>query len=770
MSKIMTPSKKAESKEPSKSEEGQIPEHLLCKLCADTYKEPRILPCLHSFCYQCLQKEMEKVGSQDKMNKAGQSERKSGKQIKCPACNKKFTVTSLNDLPQHLYLGFEVEVAGLVQYIKSADRAICDGCSGEPDTNPVVGFCCECHEFLCKTCLDYHKRNRKLQKHKISLIDEVASIEENLKHMICEYTCTEQGHEKQALDFYCRTCNKPICNYCAVSEHKKHLYCDLSTAADEQRAEMTTLQQSVSNILRKLENATNSTDKMKQQVEASRKGAASLIKGAFEELHHALQEREKILLTQVEKIALSKSTALQLQIDGFKSLHSDIVRGNDMITRVLQTNSAQQVVALRKVLHTSMTEMIKDLALLPNQHSSIIVHFYEELVSEELSDFGSVDDCDLSKSTWMWSSPSTPILTPHINVKYQLKVETKNALGKKLYSGGLPLVVEFTTIAQNQNINALIEDTKDGSYIISFTPAYAGEYKMHITVQGHYIKNSPFDIKFVKRNYLTATTLKPRPAAAGCNQKSTWQCVAVHSDGSIVAGTYNDSYSHIHIHSQQDNKCMRSLGAGNSSNNGSFYNPRGFMIKDDVLYVADAFNNRVQRFKASGSYDFQNVLGAGHVSQPYSLCVDTDGKIFIADYGNSRIQVFGSNSNLLHTIPGNGSGNQNFVNPTGVALDHAGNIHIAAQGTGSIKVFSPQGTYIRMYGDGLPLNKPTAIAIDSCGYSLVCESGTNQLRIFNPEGVLVNSLTGLNNPTSVAVDQNGNVYVANFGTNQILQC
>ena len=766
------PSKNAESK--VGSGEYQVPEHLLCKLCSDTYKEPRILPCLHSFCYECLQKEMEKVGSQNEADKPGPQDKVGAlKNMNCPTCQKKFIAISVNDLPQHLYLGFEVEVAGLVEYLKGTSGVTCDGCQGDSSSDAVKGFCCECHEFLCKACLDYHKRNRKLQKHKVSLLDEMESVEEKLKSMICEYNCNEQNHEKQVLDFYCETCNKPICNYCVVSQHKEHTFCPLSKAAHEQRTEMKKLQESVCNILHKLDNATNSTDKMKQQVEASKKSATFSIKSLFEELHHTLQERENTLLTVVDKIAETKSKALQLQIDGFKTLQKDITLSNDMMTRVLQTNSDQQVVALRKVLQTSMKETIKDfekVTLLPNQHSSIVVHLEKKPLNDELTKFGSVDDCSLSKSTWTWFSPLLPIPTPIINVKYQLKVEMKNAQGLKLKSGGMPLVVEFTSTAQDQSINALVEDTKDGCYIISFTPGCAGDYKVHITVQGHYIQNSPFDIKFVKRNYLTATTLQPRAAAAGCNQQPQWLSVAVHNDGHMVASTYNGSHSTLHIHGQQDNKCVRSIGSGSSGSNGSFNNPRGVTIKDDILYVADASNNRVQRFKASGSYDFVSILGAGQLSQPYSLCVDMQGNIFVADYGNSRIQVFDLNANYLRSIPGNGSGNTNFVNPTGVALDHCGNVHIAAYGTGSIKVFSPQGNYIRMYGESLPLNKPTAIAIDSCGYCLVCESGSNQVRIFNPDGVLANSLTGLNNPTGIAVDQNGNVYVANNGNNQILQC
>ena len=459
---------------------------------------------------------------------------------------------------------------------------------------------------------------------------------------------------------------------------------------------MKQLQESVCNILHKLENATSNTDKMKQQVEASKKSATLLINSTFEDLHRSLQEREKALLTMVDKIAEVKTKSLQSQIDRFKALHGDVTRNNDMITHTLQTNTDQQVVALRKVLHTSMKEIMTDfekVILLPNQHSSITVHIEKEPLSDYVIEFGCVDDCALSKSTWSWLFPSIPIQTPHVNVQYKLKIEMKNLQGKNLMSGGMPLIAKFISKVQDQNISAVVEDNKNGTYTISFTAASAGDYKVHISVQVHCIQNSPFDLKFVKRNYLTAKKLEPRAPAPGCSQQGQWLSIAIHSDGSIFAGSYNGSYSSIHIHGQQDNKCMRSIGGGNSNANGNFNYPRGMEIKGDVLYVADANNNRIQKFKVShgSSVEFQSVLWQGQVSQPHGLCTDTQGNVVVADYGNNRIQLFDANSSFVRTIPGNGYGSSSFVNPTGVAFDHAGNIHIAAYGTGSIKVFSSEG-------------------------------------------------------------------------------
>ena len=76
------------------------------------------------------------------------------------------------------------------------------------------------------------------------------------------------------------------------------------------------------------------------------------------------------------------------------------------------------------------------------------------------------------------------------------------------------------------------------------------------------------------------------------------------------------------------------------------------------------------------------------------------------------------NGGWLLTIDGKGSGNHSFQYPWGLALDPQGNIHVAAQGSNTIKVFSEEGVYVRMYGDP---NGPRGLAIDGEGYSLVSE-------------------------------------------------
>ena len=141
--------------------------------------------------------------------------------------------------------------------------------------------------------------------------------------------------------------------------------------------------------------------------------------------------------------------------------------------------------------------------------------------------------------------------------------------------------------------------------------------------------------------------------------------------------------------------------------------------------------------------------------------------MIVADSYNHRVVILDQNGSWLLTINGYVSGAQGFKDPQGLALDPQGNIHVAAYGSNTIKVFTPEGTYVRSYGD---VKGPTGIAIDEEGYSLVCEHRGNCLSIFDPQGNKIHTVGNLYAPHGVALDPiSGSLYVANYGADTVLK-
>ncbi len=106
------------------------------------------------------------------------------------------------------------------------------------------------------------------------------------------------------------------------------------------------------------------------------------------------------------------------------------------------------------------------------------------------------------------------------------------------------------------------------------------------------------------------------------------------------------------------------LGTGISgSNSDRFNNPYHLVIDSSgSFYVADYYNNRIQKFTASssvattvaGQANGQWGINSSYLNQPVYVLIDSSGNLYVSDMSNHRVQYFANGSMTGVTVAGIG--------------------------------------------------------------------------------------------------------------------
>lgn len=256
-----------------------------------------------------------------------------------------------------------------------------------------------------------------------------------------------------------------------------------------------------------------------------------------------------------------------------------------------------------------------------------------------------------------------------------------------------------------------------------------------------------------------------REPAQVVSQVTSPRYVAISRDGDIFVTCSREQCVFVYDSSGQRKATIGSPGTGELQ----FKNPSGIAISEDVVYVVENGNHRVQKFTTGGKFlGFFGCFGSsdGELNQPMGICISHGGDIYVSDCGNDRVQVFHSDGSFSHGFGGEGPVKTVFTSPFGMAFSPDGDLHVAMYATDSVMVFSSAGEFVRSYG----VKNPAGLAIDKAGFSLVsslCNEGL--LLVFDSSGNLVHTVEGFDYPCGVALAEDDSVWVADRNNHRLLK-
>ena len=192
-------------------------------------------------------------------------------------------------------------------------------------------------------------------------------------------------------------------------------------------------------------------------------------------------------------------------------------------------------------------------------------------------------------------------------------------------------------------------------------------------------------------------------AISGCRKLIGW-----HEDHFFIA-KQDGSIDEI----DQAGHKLRTLAAKDGKGQAILKQPEAVAVAEGVIYVADSANNLVAMFTLEGEYRGSfgapkgGFFGGGagvELSSPRGIAIH-ESVVYVADTGNSKVQLFGSNGVFLATLeidsPAENKDAEEkklpykLSEPSDIAINARGEIYVLDANDGLIKIYSPKGKYLK---------------------------------------------------------------------------
>ncbi|XP_020632239.1 E3 ubiquitin-protein ligase TRIM71-like [Orbicella faveolata] len=728
-------------------------EEVCCSVCSDIFTDPKQLPCLHSFCLHCLKQWHRTSHGRDT--------------IRCPKCQLVSKVPErgdLKDLPTSFYLNGLIDVLAIKECRSSQVR--CGNCEKK---SSETSYCFHCCIFYCQECVTGHNIMRNNKDHRVLALNDFQDMdyEDVLKRPVF---CAKQRHEKEELKYFCKNCELAVCQTCVTLSHSGHALEHIEEEAERQKIEMKSMIETQRRNLQAKMDAVTKLDedyaKLIQQCEEVKRD----VQGTVDDLIANIEAKKQNIFAAVEDQTKKSLDSLTTQKSETENQIEEIKSSLDKADKVLTRSANAEVVQVKKSLQTILKGVDqttkpskRDLKGLPILVFVENQKMLETVNAEEIGTLKLLQQTEASHSV----AEGKGLEEGTVGGEEQFVVTTRNAEGEQCYSKHDRVTVEITDEQGRECATEVrINDNKDGSYKISYSPKDQGKYKVTVKVNGKHICKSPFSLQ-VKLFHLRPVLSFGKQGSSVGMFNYPWGVEVNVRDEIAVTDGLNQRVQVFN----SDGKYLRSFGR-EGHNAGEFDYPTGITFhKNGNIFVANNGKHRIQIFSGEGEH--VGMFGGygsldSQLSNPCGLSVDSDGNIIVADAGNKLIKIFSPDGKFLMKIGGQGS----FTYPIHcVQCDRY--LIVPDYEEHCIKVYDRYGNFQYKFGkqggrDG-ELNKPCFLSVNKSGQLMVCDSGNNRIQVFELNGKFVgkfgtkgSNLGEFGSPRSVAVLSNGRIVVCEW--------
>ena len=731
----------------------KLADQLTCPICLDNYTSPRVLPCLHVFCENCLGR----LVLRDAENLTAT----------CPNCRRETRLPQegVASLPSAFYINHLFEVRDIFQKVKDPSKTRCEKCT-EGDAR---GYCRDCGQFVCEACITVHKKWKEFAEHEIATLGQIeADVAQLVPPKKVAMTCAKHPSKKSKI--YCETCNELICRDCTVKTHRDHQFDLVGDCFAKHRDAIVASLQPIKQQLDIVNQAVADVDTRSTRVAENGDAIKQDIQLATNQLIKALKAREQQLMAQVDQMVGQTSKTLAAQRDHNQLTQTQLTSCLEFVEESLRTGSPQEVLSMKKPVVERVQQMAKEFQ--PNHFQpgpEEIIHFSHEQLTDTCKRFCEIFITPVCTEKCYAMGEGVERADPGKVATFTLHMVDKD--GKKCADPNAPITAELVPHGDGATVRCEVARKEDHTYGLTYQPQSRGQHDLHVKVYGRPIKNSPFtvavrvpasDCQGIHVKSIIGLTYPHHLAVTTDGQvvvaEEGANCVTVFDQGgqklrsfghqgsgqsklSLPRGVALCSDNTVLVSSQQcvkkyslDGKFIASVGVLIS---GKIDNPYGIVIKNRRGYVCNSAKHRIEVLNEDLTYcsSFGSQgSGRGQLSFPEDIAFDSSDKMFIADYSNNRIQVFSPKGQFLYQFKEQGPGMENLSRPTSVFIDCDDFVYVLVSGVPCVSIFDNKGKFIKSFGKkgnkAGEFNNPHGLIVDRSGYIYVSDTSNHRIQIF----------------------------------------
>ncbi|XP_051869793.1 tripartite motif-containing protein 45 [Pristis pectinata] len=465
-----------------------------CLVCRNFYTNPKLLPCLHTFCLECLsgleQFSVPQTGREVRSGCEGSLVCSDSRVcILCPACDCEVYVPTAG--VQGLTTNYLIQNEVLLESLKRLDhKLVCDLCNdGDAERR-----CHVCSANLCDFCSKAHRRQRATASHNtVALKDLQSGTGRIVQPIMC---C---AHPSEELRLFCETCDCLVCRDCCLVGHHDH-NCDFIANVINKHGN------SIKQLLKQTQPRIGALQEIMQKIHSSRQILKEQLGKITEEINsftedyiRALEKHRNRLLKELEELRVQKENSLNLQQIQLEQILADVKTGVDFTDSLLTNGSHGEILLTKCVVVNRLKQLNKISYSTPPGEDDWFWFQSQERAGQcdGFEVFGIIAIKTVDPTKCILQGEGLQVAQQDQPSAFILVCNDQS--GKQMGRGSESVRVSIFNKNKKECIKTTLQDNHDGTYRITYTPRTSGSYVAWVCVNGQHVQGSPFTITVESR-------------------------------------------------------------------------------------------------------------------------------------------------------------------------------------------------------------------------------------------------------------------------------